>query len=172
MNDSWLTGGVTCQEHWSFNGLGGVGVSLVILSLVPLSFQVWQDVQYKLHSVKAFFRSGAMVACCLSAEMNVPLSLMAQSQQAPCSRASATPRIQPPVVWLSPQLWRSGFHIEFWLMLIFCSVILGNFRFYYEVNLSGIVDSKAPLWVNILCIVPGSGKIQFQFMFLCRYEIW
>lgn len=58
-------------------------------------------------------------------------------------------------------------------MFIFCSVIVESFHFYYKVNLSinGIVDGKVPLWVNILYFVPGRGKIQVQFMFLCRYEI-
>lgn len=67
------------------------------------------------------------------------------------------------------------FPIEFWhWAIIFCSVMSGNFYFYFSMNVSitRIVNKKVPLWVNILFPVPDTGQLQFLSMFLCRYETW
>lgn len=51
---------------------------------------------------------------------------------------------------------------------MFCSVILGNFYFYNNINLSrtSVVGSRVPLLVSTLYLIPDYGKLQFQFMFL------
>lgn len=176
---TWLTGCETCQERWSFNGSGSRCVTCDPAALFPCPFRYSRMSSINCTQLKPF--SGQVQWWHVAHQQklkyhwvtwNVLMAQSHQAHQAPCSiqslcdsQDSAPSSV---IITMALKIW-----IPYWV-LTHVNLLLSNikkFHFYYKVNLSRIVGNKVPLWVNILYFVPGNGKVQFQFMFLCRYEI-